>query len=96
MTPPSCLPKARRSALILIDDWVSPQTIASQADPGKPANLPNAREAYRVRFNASSSRIAAEPGFNGFGWLSCGDQPLSHKISNVARKRPSGSAKRSA
>src|SRR5271170_2036350 len=56
----------------------------------------NARNAYLVRFSASSSRIAADPGFNGFGWLSCGTQPLSHKISNVARKRPSGSANRSA
>ena len=37
-----------------------------------------------------------EPGRSGFCWLSCGAQPESQTISKVARRRPSGSAKRSA
>ena len=46
--------------------------------------------------NRSASRVLAEPGASGCCWLSCGAQPDSQTISNVARMRPSGSAKRSA
>ena len=46
--------------------------------------------------SASASRCAAEPGLSGFCWRSCGAQPDSQTISNVARRRPSPSAKRSA
>ena len=35
-------------------------------------------------------------GLSGFCWLSCGAHPDSQTTSNVARMRPSGSAKRSA
>ena len=49
-----------------------------------------------LRFTAASRLAFAEPGFSGFGWLSCGAQPDSQMMSKVARMRPSGSAKRSA
>ncbi len=42
-----------------------------------------------------ASRVVADPGFSGFCWLSWGAQPESQRRSNVARKRPSESAKRS-
>ena len=38
----------------------------------------------------------ADPGSSGFGWLSCSAQAASQTRSKVARRRPSGSAKRSA
>ena len=44
---------------------------------------------------ASARRILAEPGRRGFCWRSCGAQPVTVMISNVAGTRPSGSAKRS-
>ena len=34
---------------------------------------------------------SALPGFSGCCWLSCGAQPLSQRISSVARTRPSAS-----
>ena len=46
--------------------------------------------------SASASRCVAAPGLSGCCWLSCGAQPDSQTISNVARRRPSASAKRSA
>ena len=48
-----------------------------------------------TRFTAASRLAFAEPGRNGFCWLSCGAQPDSQMMSKVARMRPSGSAKRS-
>ena len=39
--------------------------------------------------SASASRACAEPGRSGFCWLSCGAQPDSQMISNVARTLPS-------
>ena len=59
-------------------------------------NSKRAREPQRRPFNASASRIVAEPGCKGFGWLWCGAQALSQTMSKVALNRPSGSAKRSA
>src|SRR5208283_4937298 len=50
----------------------------------------------RRTFSASESHVVAEPGVSGFGWLSCGAQPESHRMSKVARSRPSGSENRSA
>ncbi len=46
--------------------------------------------------SASASRACAEPGLSGCCWLGCGAQPNNQTISNVARRRPSASAKRSA
>src|SRR5712692_4801272 len=46
--------------------------------------------------SASASRVLAEPGASGCGWLACGFQPESQTMSKVARTRPSGSPKRSA
>ena len=46
-------------------------------------------------FTAASKLAFAEPGCNGFCWLSCGAQPDSQITSKVARMRPSASAKRS-
>src|SRR5262249_9580992 len=44
--------------------------------------------------SASARRRLAEPGASGRCWLACGAQAESQTISNVARMRPSGSAKR--
>src|ERR1700752_4739160 len=46
--------------------------------------------------SASARRVRAEPRRSGFCWLSCGAQPESQMISNVARTLPSESEKRSA
>ena len=46
-------------------------------------------------FTAASRLAFAEPGCNGFCWLSCGAQPDSQITSKVARMRPSASEKRS-
>ena len=50
---------------------------------------------YFFPFTAASRLAFAEPGCNGFCWLSCGAQPDSQITSKVARMRPSASAKRS-
>jgi hypothetical protein len=70
----------------------SPVSKAAPQD-GEPAFESSSQ---RRLFSASASRVVAEPGFCGFCWLSCGAQPLSHRMSKVARSRPSGSANRSA
>src|SRR3954468_1649386 len=47
-------------------------------------------------FTASARLAFADPGLSGCCWLACGAQPESQMMSNVARMRPSASAKRSA
>jgi len=53
-----------------------------------------ARDAQAAAPCDATGDCFAEPGRNGFGWLSCGAQPDSQITSKVARMRPSGSAKR--
>jgi SAM-dependent methyltransferase len=55
--------------------------------PTRRATLLRMAQIYRERF--------ADPGFSGCCWLSCGAQPDSQITSNMARMRPSASAKRS-
>ena len=57
--------------------------------------VPQAHAAF-FPFTAASRLAFAEPGRSGCCWLACGAQPDSQMMSNVARMRPSASAKRSA
>jgi 8-oxo-dGTP diphosphatase len=69
--------------------WVRPNRLRDYPMP--PADQPLVSHLMSL----SASRCRAEPGANGFCWLSCGAQPESQSTSKVARMRPSGSANRS-
>ena len=60
------------------------------------ASAPKPQPLRGSLLSASASRICADPGRSGFGWLSAGAQPVNQIVSKVARSRPSRSAKRSA
>ena len=88
--------RRRRRRRRTVSAWARPTT-STTSSRGCSEHQPPAFSPAEI----SLSQRVGEPRLgrarrSGFCWLSCGAQPDSQTISNVARMRPSGSAKRSA